>query len=298
MDEQLDEQQIDQARSRAKKSTRGLAIGDGFGQRMFGEAPDEDHQLPSGTWHYTDDTAMALGIMEVLEEEGTIESDRLAAVFANRYDAEPNRGYGPGAHQILGAVVEGADCEVEAESVFDEEGSFGNGGAMRAAPVGAYFADDLEVVAVEAAASARVTHAHPQGIAGAVAVAIAAASMWQHRDRPTEIAASRIFEDVLRFTREGEVRDGILRARGYDADASAVEVAADLGCGEAVTAMDTVPYVIWCATAFMDDFEEAMWETVTPGGDRDTTCAMVGGIVAMRADLPDRWLEHVEPLDW
>jgi len=294
----MDEGQIDQARSRARTSTRGLAIGDGFGQRMFGEAPDEQRELPSGTWHYTDDTAMALGIMEVLDEEGTIDSDRLAAVFADRYESEPNRGYGPGAHQILGAVVDGADWEVEAESVFDEEGSFGNGGAMRAAPVGAYFADDLERVVDQAAASARVTHAHPQGEAGAVAVATAAASMWQHRERPAEIATSRIFEDVLRYTRDGEVRDGILRAREYGADASSIEVAADLGCGEAVTAMDTVPYVIWCATAFMDDFEDAMWETVTPGGDRDTTCAMVGGIVAMRADLPERWLEHVEPLDW
>jgi ADP-ribosylglycohydrolase len=219
-------------------------------------------------------------------------------VFAQRYEREPNRGYGPGAHQILESVVAGSDWRAEAESVFDDEGSFGNRAAMRAAPVGAYFADDLAAVVDQAEESAKVTHAHRQGIAGAVAVAVAAASMWQHQQKPAEIASNRLFEDVLQATEEGEVRDGILKAREYPRDADSVEVAADLGCGEAVTAMDTVPYVIWCASALMEDFENAMWETVKPGGDRDTTCAMVGGIVAMRADLPDRWLDHVEPLDW
>lgn len=51
----------------------------------------------------------------------------------------------------------------------------GNGGAMRAAPVGAYFADDLDKVLCHARASAEVTHGHIEGIAGAMAVAVAAA---------------------------------------------------------------------------------------------------------------------------
>jgi hypothetical protein len=51
----------------------------------------------------------------------------------------------------------------------------GNGGAMRAAPVGAFFADDLAALVEHADRSAAVTHAHAEGRAGAVAVAAAAA---------------------------------------------------------------------------------------------------------------------------
>jgi ADP-ribosylglycohydrolase len=48
----------------------------------------------------------------------------------------------------------------------------------------------------------------------------------------------------------------------------------------------------------VSDFEEAMWTTVAGLGDRDTTCAIVGGIVALRvgeAGLPS-WQGRREPL--
>ena len=54
----------------------------------------------------------------------------------------------------------------------------GNGGAMRAAPLGAYFADDLVLCADAARNSALVTHTHPEGVAGTIAVAMAAAMAW------------------------------------------------------------------------------------------------------------------------
>ena len=59
--------------------------------------------------------------------------------------------------------------------LFGGEGSFGNGAAMRVAPLGAYFADELDAVVEQASFSAEVTHSHPEGIAGAIAVAVAAA---------------------------------------------------------------------------------------------------------------------------
>jgi ADP-ribosylglycohydrolase len=58
---------------------------------------------------------------------------------------------------------------------FDGMGSWGNGAAMRVAPLGAWFAEDLDTVVAEAIRSAQVTHAHPEAAAGAVAVAVAAA---------------------------------------------------------------------------------------------------------------------------
>ena len=100
---------------------------------------------------------------------------RLAQVFARRYRREPRRGYGGTAHQILRAIGDGVHFATAAGQAFSCMGSMGNGAAMRVAPLGAYFAEDLAQVVAQARASAAVTHAHPDGQAGAIAVAVAAA---------------------------------------------------------------------------------------------------------------------------
>lgn len=70
-------------------------------------------------------------------------------------------------HTLLPAFARGRDSATAAGSLFGGAGSFGNGAAMRVAPVGAYFADDLGAVVREAEKSAVVTHIHAEGVAGA-----------------------------------------------------------------------------------------------------------------------------------
>ena len=60
--------------------------------------------------------------------------------------------------------------------------------------------------------------------------------------------------------------------------------------------MDTVPFALWCAARWIDDYEECMWRTVEGLGDRDTTCAIAGGIVALRSPVPAEWVAAREPL--
>jgi ADP-ribosylglycohydrolase len=147
---------------------------------------------------------MALGIVEVLQQHGRIDQDELIRVFGRRYWADVNRGYGPNVHAIFRAIRRGVPWRTAATAPVggqaspgllarlgsllglgtaptpnEATGSLGNGGAMRVAPVGGYFADDLAAVVTEAGASAEVTHAHPDGMAGAVAVAVAAAWAWR-----------------------------------------------------------------------------------------------------------------------
>lgn len=70
-----------------------------------------------------------------------------------------------------------------------------------------------------------------------------------------------------------------------------------LGTGRGVSAQDTVPFCLWCAAHHLDDYEDALWATAKGAGDVDTTCAIVGGIVALSAPkLPAVWLERREPL--
>jgi ADP-ribosylglycohydrolase len=83
------------------------------------------------------------------------------------------------------------------------------------------------------------------------------------------------------------------------ADATTGEEAAlDLGSGYAVSAQDTVPFVLWCAAQYPDNYEEALWLTVSGLGDRDTTCAMVGGIVvnSSSASISSQWQVNSEPI--
>ena len=68
---------------------------------------------------------------------------------------------------------------------------------MRVAPLGAYFADALKTVVEQAQRSAEVTHAHPDGMAGAIAVAVAAAWAWRLRDRSAQPQRSEFLDLIL-----------------------------------------------------------------------------------------------------
>lgn len=169
---------------------------------------------------------------------------------------------------------------------------------MWAAPIGAYFADDLARVVEEARLSAEVTHAHPDGQAGAIATAIGAAIVWRERNAARRDVSS-ILRSIADATPSGQTRVGIYRAAELPSGASTLLAASALGTGNQVTSADTVPFALWCALTYAEDYEEALWQTVSGLGDRDTTCAIAGGIVALSTGLegiPGEWRESREAL--
>lgn len=279
-------------RERLFCSLDGLSVGDAFGQRFFGtERPAliPSRTLPPGPWRWTDDTEMALSVCDELLAGGRIVPDSLAARFANRFD--PSRGYGAGAFGLLRELALGVPWEVAARSLFGGQGSYGNGAAMRAAPIGAYFAGDLARAAEEARWSAIVTHAHPEGQAGAIAVAVAA-SLVAGGEAPR---GNDFLDAVAAHTPEGETRSLLLR--GKSLRPHHVEgVASVLGTGYQVSSQDTVPFSLFAVAHFLDSYEDALWWTVAGLGDRDTTCAIVGGVVALQSPPPAAWLAAREPI--
>lgn len=288
------------AMTRAREALEGLSVADAFGEQLLHAGPAaREIALPHRTapvgrqWMWTDDTAMALSIVEVLDVCGGIDTDRLSRLYATRYYAEPARGYGGAAHQILSAIAAGDAWEVASRSVFDGQGSCGNGGGMRAAPVGAYFAGDLDAVVEHATRSALPTHAHPDGVAGAVAIAVAAAAVFAGERDPRAL-----LETVVARTPTGATREGLRRAIPM-LRAEHLTVAAELGNGSRVLASDTIPFAIWCAATHLADFAGACWSCVEVGGDIDTTCAMAGGIIVGAVGLggiPAEWRASREPL--
>jgi ADP-ribosylglycohydrolase len=284
---------------RALASIEGLSVGDAFGERFFTspQTVDQliaDRAVPRAPWKYTDDTVMALAIVEVLREHGRIHQDALAARFAAKYALDPARGYGASAHRILSALVEGNEWRDASFSAFGGMGSMGNGGAMRAGPIGAYFADNFAEAARHARLSAEVTHAHLEGQAGAIAVAVAAA--WAAGGGRSE---GELFDVVLDHVPESETRTGIARASVLPRTSDVRTAVSALGNGTNVISQDTVPFALWCAARHLHDYEEALWTTVAGLGDRDTTCAIVGSIIALvdLSRIPADWLSAREALE-
>jgi ADP-ribosylglycohydrolase len=294
-------------RKAAGDSLRGLALGDGFGERWFHQERNQRaiamikrRETPTeAPFFYTDDTAMALSIARVLQTSGRITGAYLAQMFAATYQADPYRGFGYGMHQLLPRLAEDPDgWRTHARALFDGTGSLGNGAAMRSAPLGAWFHGDLDQVVAQATLSAEVTHAHPEGIAGAVAVAVAAALTAESRglDAP---APAELIQRTAATIDEPAVREGLDRAAEVPADTPAWKAADLLGNGQRIRASDTVPFALWCAAHHLDSLEDALWTTAEGLGDVDTTCAITGGIVGARTGIgavPALWLELREPL--
>jgi ADP-ribosylglycohydrolase len=291
---------------RAQLSLEGLSIGDAFGQMFFGN-PEiiskmiEHQELPAPPWYLTDDSIMAIGVVETLQDRGAIDADYLAGRFATNYRRNARRGYGGMAHHILQKFCKGEDWREVAPSVFDGTGSYGNGAAMRISPLGAFFAEDLEKLQLQAIFSAEVTHSHLEGKVGALAIALAAAWAWNNR-MVSELDRSTIFSGILGKIPDSETKTGIKKASELPLGFSVATAVSALGNGTMISAQDTVPFTLWCVARHINDFEAAMWATVSGLGDRDTTCAIVGGIVALYVGyegIPENWRQARESLtDW
>lgn len=285
-------------------SLDGLSIGDAVGEMLayrHHTATErlKRNDLPAGPWFHTDDTEMAISIAAVLKSHGHVHQDALSKRFARRFERDPERGYGKMTRIQLKENLAGESWQVTSPRAFGGLGSKGNGGAMRVAPLGAYFADDLHRMVKEALASSVVTHVHPEGVAGTVATALAAAMAWQLRSAPPAERPPKFFETVLHLTPESEVRRKILLASQVPPETDPEQAAKVLGRGDLVTAPDTVPFCVWAAAHHLDNYPEALSAAIRVGGDCDTNAAIVGGIVALSVGnegIPPDWLLAREPI--
>ncbi len=231
------------ALANATKSLDGLSVGDAFGELFFRHSPYETtfEDLPKTTWLWTDDTHMAISIVEILKTHGHISQDALARAFARRFKQDPHRGYAGGAIQLLTYIANGKDWRDISPKLFGS-GSYGNGAAMRAAPIGGYFFNNLRQAANQAQLSALVTHAHPEGQAGAIAVSVAAAIA---ANKPSP-AGPDYLKEVIPFVPEGITKTRLELATQIPSDAL-TDAIQQLGTGNEVSAQDTVPFCLWSA---------------------------------------------------
>jgi poly(ADP-ribose) glycohydrolase ARH3 len=164
-------------------------------------------------------------------------------------------------------MEDGRDYRDVAEKHFPG-GSFGNGAAMRVAPVGLLFREDFQRLWAQARLSSLPTHRHPLGIEGAqlLALAVALCSGMAHFDRVA------FFDTLLRSCASSEYREQLEKA-------ARVQTSDDLAeLGNRIEALRSVPTAIASFALTPESFEAAISNVIFLGGDTDTLAAMAGAM--------------------
>ena len=196
-----------------------------------------DFPLFSKHSHPTDDSVLTVALADSI-----LSGKDYALKLKEYYHHYPHAGYGGLFHRWARSLT------------LEPYNSWGNGSAMRVSPVG-YAYEALDEVLDRAAASAAVTHNHPEGIKGAQAVAA------------VHLARAGKSKD--------EIRDYIEKRFGYNLSEPLDQIRSyyqfDVSC------QGSVPQAI---IAFLEstDFEDAVRKAVSIGGDSDTIACITGGI--------------------
>lgn len=286
-------------RDRWRGAMLGTAVGDAVGAPFEGRPRVTEHAVRDwldgdARLVWTDDTAMAIGLAQSLvATDGRVDHQHLGETFAANHEREPWRGYGAGPPTIFAAAADGTPFTEAAAAMFDGDGSFGNGAAMRVAPAAIAGAPDLDRVASLARDQAIVTHAHPLAIDGAVLVAtsIAALATADHAD-----AASSIADLDVHLTTD-DVRRALRTAIDLADEPDPARVAATTGHG--IAALEAVPAAV---AAFLGaaTVEDVLVRAVTMGGDTDTIAAMataMAGASLGSTAIPARLRGRLEAAD-
>lgn len=223
----------------------GALLGDTIGStRERGHDKSVDFALWSPKSHPTDDSVLTCATAEAIL--AGIPYDRAYRDWARRY---PSAGYG------------GAFRKWFASDDAGPYGSWGNGSAMRASPIGVAMGTIDDVLA-EAERSAIVTHDHPEGIKGAQAAALA-----------VFLARTRVPKEDIR--RELAARFGYDMARTLDEIRPGY--AFDVSC------QGSVPEAL---LAFLESnsTEQAIRLAISLGGDADTQACIAGAAAAAWED--------------
>ena len=202
---------------------------------------------------FTDDTVMTLAVADAILEHRREKEDFKETLVKKMQELGrkyPIAGYGKSfANWIY------SECP-------KPYNSFGNGSAMRVSAF-AWLFDDLESVIQYAKMSAEVTHNHPEGIKGAEAVA---AAVFLARQKHSKEEIKNYIEDNY-YPLNMKLND-IRQIYHFD-----------------VTCQGTVPQAI---IAFLEseNFEDAIRNAVSLGGDSDTLAAITGSIAEAYYGIP------------
>ncbi|XP_030841602.1 ADP-ribose glycohydrolase ARH3 [Strongylocentrotus purpuratus] len=262
-------------------------------------------------FRYTDDTAMCRCIAEsLIENKGNLNSEDLAKKFGIEYTHAPNRGYGANVISVLKAFNKDLDDVFEpARMQFKGSGSYGNGGAMRVAPVALCPEADFDKMIEAARQSALLTHSNFNGYCGTI-LQCCAVHLALHSDPATfdtDAFIDRLLEVMEKEEAPGSPAAKVSRPNNdstaggtqsgeycrrlrlfkplLEEDADIKKVAAELG--NEISAHKSVPAAIYsflrCRTpvegiSSSNALERTILYAISLDGDTDTIASMAGAI--------------------
>ena len=264
-------------RSKFLGSTVGTGIADGLGASWEGWQELESIKVTVNRSRltYTDDTHMMIGMAESLIKKKGFDAEDMTLTFIKNYEKEPFRGYGPGPPRIFRWIKSGIPPEEAARRLYSS-GSYGNGSAMRIAPVALFYHDNLEKLKEIAYKSSQITHSHPLGKEGGFLQALAIALAINTPVSDSFKAST--FLEKLHHGVESKIYGGKLKGieKLLSAKAEKSEVVKELG--NSIEAFNSVPAAIFSFLSHPGSFEQAVIFAVQLGGDTDTIGAMTGAI--------------------
>ncbi|MHA6804616.1 ADP-ribosylglycohydrolase family protein [Salinifilum ghardaiensis] len=287
--------------AKARGLLLGVAVGDALGAAFEGQlSVDAEHlaQHERGTTqlHYTDDTALTLVLARHLTERRgllPVDEDVLATEMAREYQREPGRGYGPGVRETFERILTGVPWQEAAAASFAGQGSYGNGAAMRAAPIALVAASPAHAAEL-ARRSAGVTHAHPEGQHGA-ALQACAALLALNSDPRKPLDRHTFLAHLARAIEHADWRAQLDTVGSLLDDAAPAAAAEHLG--NDARARTSVPLALLAFLQHPDHPAEAIRYAVLAGGDTDTTASMAAALSAGRTGvhaLPAEWIDRLE----
>ena len=274
----------------------GSAVGDSLGSSFEGSwTPDVKLENFSGQW--TDDTHMMIGVAESLIENEGFDGRHMAENFIKNYENEPWRGYGPGPLRVFRWIKSGVPWNEAAKRLYGGAGSYGNGAAMRVAPVGVFYHDDPEQLRAVAYGQSRITHTHELGMEGAALQAYAVA-LATNAGSSSRLDPFGFLSRLKDFTHNEVYRQKLEKAEELLSETNRRRVARELGNG--VTAHNSVPTAINSFLRNYQSFKESVLYAISLGGDTDTIGAMTGAISGAYHGpeaIPGRWKSKLERRD-
>ncbi len=224
--------------------------------------PSKHHGLSAG--QFTDDSQFSLVVAESLIENSGFDPDDLSKRYVELFASKKLRGYGKTTAIAINSLIAGKHW-TESGVV----GSYGNGSAMRAAPFGVFFRNDLYSLANIIRIDSAITHVSEEAEAGAVAIGLAAA-----------LAVNNDMDDFLQRIVEKLPDSKTKRTLAnldsmLESNIAPSQVLRVLGTKANVA--ETVPSAIYCFLKFKE-YHEAVVTAIKAGGDTDTTAAIVGAL--------------------
>lgn len=231
----------------------GSIIGDIVGSIYeFNNIKTKDFPLFSEQMEITDDSILSIATADWLLHGG--DSGEYYYKYATRYP-HPMGAYGVSFQRWVAQSKPG--------QLAPAYNSCGNGSAMRVGPVGWAFKTKAEVLQA-AMLSAQCTHNHPEGIKGAQAVALC-----------IYLIRKGYGEDTIRYL--------VNKHCGYDLNFTCDDIRSTYGWEG--TCQGSVPQAI---VAFLDadNFEDAIRNAISIGGDSDTIACITGSIAEAAFGIP------------